>query len=477
MARRSLPRRGRYGDREIEAVGVVMSYESSQSLIADRPILEMIGARVGDETPRDIRTVLTTSLPASLVFTERAVAVLREAITARGCASYRIFHCVHFDLHDVDDHFDALGESARWEPLPAGLPTGEPLCTLTFSDSHAKLWEYGLLHLASHEVFIARWLWCERGEVRSLILCAAPSAAHYERLRKRVLEVRNKQDNPVWQLVGSSYDRTMTRAPVEAAELILSDELRARIDSEVIQFFAAEVGAMYRRLRVPYRRGVLLYGPPGNGKTSLIRFIGAAMPRVAAFLLRPSAKFDNDDLQDVIDQWSESAPAILVIEDLDWLLHRVNVSTFLNLLDGVEPRGGAGLLMVATTNNPEKLDPAINNRPGRFDAVIEMPLPDVPQRRAFFASHLPELDREMIEAMVQESQRLSFAHLQEILRLSGLLAIAAGRTDRCAEDLRAAARMVRERSTEAAAGFPPKLDLPFGLGALHKHRRQSANHG
>ncbi|HEX6772158.1 MAG TPA: hypothetical protein VF126_09050, partial [Acidobacteriaceae bacterium] len=122
-----------------------MSYETSESLVADRPILEMIGADgAGEANPGDIKTVLTTSLPASLIFTERAVAALRAAIAARRCGAYRIFHCVYFDLHDVDDHLAALGESARWEPLPAGLPTGEPLCTLTLDGSHAKLWEHGL---------------------------------------------------------------------------------------------------------------------------------------------------------------------------------------------------------------------------------------------------------------------------------------------------------------------------------------------
>ena len=74
-----------------------------------------------------------------------------------------------------------------------------------------------------------------------------------------------------------------------------------------------------------------------------------------------------------------ATPAVLVIEDLDWLLEHTNVSTFLNLIDGVESDGGraaGGLLLIATTNHPDKLDPAVNNRPGRFDVVVEIPPPD-----------------------------------------------------------------------------------------------------
>jgi SpoVK/Ycf46/Vps4 family AAA+-type ATPase len=67
----------------------------------------------------------------------------------------------------------------------------------------------------------------------------------------------------------------------------------------------------------------------------------------------------------VIRRWTRQAPAILIIEDLNWLLEQVNVSTFLNLLDGIDSRAGNGLLIIATTNHPNELDPAINNRPGR----------------------------------------------------------------------------------------------------------------
>jgi len=166
----------------------------------------------------------------------------------------------------------------------------------------------------------------------------------------------------------------------------------------------------------------------------------------------------------------EAAPAILVIEDLDWLLQRVNVSNFLNLIDGVEPKGG-GLLLIATTNHPDKLDSAINNRPGRFDAVIEIPPPAEPQRLFFFRLHLQQMSDKFICDLARDCEGLSFAHLQEILRLSGLVAIAADRPQRSEEDIRIAWETVRANRAAADRGFPVKPDLAFGLGPLHAHRR------
>jgi len=97
-----------------------------------------------------------------------------------------------------------------------------------------------------------------------------------------------------------------------------------RVDSEIIGFFKPEVAAMYRQLGVPYRRGVLMYGEPGNGKTSLIRRIGAALPNVAALLLRAGTNFDTDDLTSAFNEWKALAPAMLVIEDLTAVIQTVN---------------------------------------------------------------------------------------------------------------------------------------------------------
>jgi hypothetical protein len=413
-------------------------------------------------------------VPASLAFSQRAVATLRKAMRARGCGSFRIFHCVRFDLYDAEDYFEALGEQARWEPLGADVADGEALCTMTMSDASGKLWETGLLHLQHNEVFIARWIWYDNGEVRYFNLCAAPTAGQYEKLRNRIIELRRQCGEPVWQVVGGGSQEKVSRKPVEPGELVLAAELRKRIDDEVVRFFSAEARAMYARLKVPQRRGILMYGPPGNGKTSLIRYIGSLLPKVGAMLLRPNASFDADDWSGVIDEWKDAAPAMLVVEDLDWLLTRVNVSTFLNCLDGVEQLGAGGLLLVATTNHPEKLDPAVNNRPGRFDAVIEIPLPDRQLRREFFALQLPGWSSEILDELARETEYLSFAHLGEIVRLAGLLAIGERRSDRTEQDMRSATRIVCDRSRQAHRGFVPEPEMPFGLKALQAARQDKS---
>jgi SpoVK/Ycf46/Vps4 family AAA+-type ATPase len=254
-----------------------------------------------------------------------------------------------------------------------------------------------------------------------------------------------------------------------ADDLVFPAALRQRIESDILRFFDDDVAALYRSLRVPHRRGVLLHGPPGNGKTSLIRLIGDRLPHVPCMLLRPAANFDTDDLEEVIRRWRQQAPAVLVIEDLDWLLEHTNVSTFLNLIDGVESdcgRAAGGLLLIATTNHPDKLDPAVNNRPGRFDVVVEIPSPDESLRAEFFRRELGGFEPRVVSKLASSTDGLSFAHLQEVLRLSGLAAIHAGRSTRTAEDLYAAARTARAAHQDAMKGFPIRPDMPFGLGHL-----------
>ena len=104
--------------------------------------------------------------------------------------------------------------------------------------------------------------------------------------------------------------------------------------------------------------------------------------------------------------------------------------------------------------------------------VIEVRRPDEAQRLHFLCRHLGAMDSVVLKDAAAQTDGLSFAHLQEILRHSGLLALNAGRTQRIAEDIVAALDVVRAAHTEAMTGFREPPEMPFGLAALHQGKTQ-----
>jgi hypothetical protein len=406
------------------------------------------------------------ALPAGLVFVEQVAAALRRYLTEEGLDSYALFNGHCDDLHDLDRYVPTIDPGARWvtqeiltgdADSPAYLARGAP----------PRLLPSGLLVLSKYNLVISRRYWLDGdGDWQTCYLCAAESESEYDRLRQDIRACRNDQGAKVWQVVsGPPYkDGERIVRTDKVREPLLPKSVKDRIHCDIIQFFSEEVAELHRAMKVPYRRGVLLYGPPGNGKTSTIRYVGVMLPRVPGLILRPKANFDSDDFETVVNRWRRMAPAILVVEDLNWLLKSVNLSTFLNLLDGVDATStSGGLLLFATTNYPEHLDPAINSRPGRFDVVIEIPPPDATLRTHFLERFLDGVAPDQIATLVEGSDQMSFAHLEEIVRLSGLLAIRAGRKQRFPEDFNEALSEVRKGLDQADRGFARDPEIPFGL--------------
>jgi SpoVK/Ycf46/Vps4 family AAA+-type ATPase len=206
--------------------------------------------------------------------------------------------------------------------------------------------------------------------------------------------------------------------------LVLSEAITELVRRDFELFFTRE--PWFRKHGLPYRRGYLLYGPAGNGKTSVIRVM-AAHPQIRAYALDLSGPdASGAEVWRLFRTAQRNAPALVILEDLDRIFPRDGLrdatrqNTFqalLNNLDGIGTYDG--LIVVGTANDPTALDASILRRPGRFDRVVAFALPTGGLRQQYFQKFKIACTGEQMSEAVQESDGLSFAQLREAYILAG----------------------------------------------------------
>ena len=236
--------------------------------------------------------------------------------------------------------------------------------------------------------------------------------------------------------------------------LVLPARLKQEIQDDFAQFFASR--ELYESYRIPWKRGVLLIGPPGNGKThtvkSLINWLDVPCLYVKSF--KAERMTDQDNIRKVFQRARQTTPCVLVLEDLDSLIDGKNRSFFLNELDGFA--SNTGIVVLATTNHPERLDTAIVNRPSRFDRKYHFELPADAERENYIRAWNSTVENELqlsdadIADIVALTGDFSFAYMKELFLSALMRWIANGRSQNMAAVMREQCGMLREQMSSAA---------------------------
>lgn len=201
--------------------------------------------------------------------------------------------------------------------------------------------------------------------------------------------------------------------------LVLGGTLKQDLHGDLAAFFVAR--PIYERAGIPWKRGIVLIGPPGNGKTHMIKALINTLGRTCLYVKSFTSQHadEHHNIRVVFNQARDLAPCILVLEDLDSLITDHNRSFFLNELDGFA--SNEGIVVIASTNHPERLDPAIMARPSRFDRKYHFGLPEPAERQAFLELWATRLDAAMcpgpdtIAELAAHTDGFSFAYLKELL--------------------------------------------------------------
>lgn len=194
--------------------------------------------------------------------------------------------------------------------------------------------------------------------------------------------------------------------------LVLPDAEAEGIIAEFKRFW--KLKAEFSKHGFLHKRGFLLWGPPGSGKTSclqlLIKELIDTHGGIVLFLDHPGTAVACIQMARQIEP---NRPIIAIMEDLDALIERHGEGEYLALLDGEAQVDN--IVFVASTNYPELLDRRFVDRPSRFDTICYVGMPTADARRAYFMAKVDDVDEAELEDWVAATDGLSIAHLKELI--------------------------------------------------------------
>ena len=256
-------------------------------------------------------------------------------------------------------------------------------------------------------------------------------------------------------------DRFLQKPTINFKDVGGMESVKKEIELKIIK--PLQHPELYKAYGKKIGGGILLYGPPGCGKTYLAKATAGQV----------NAKFINVSLNDILDMWignseknlheifdlaRSNAPCVLFIDEIDALgasrsdmkqsAGRHLINQFLQELDGIN-NNNEGVLILGATNTPWNLDPAFR-RPGRFDRIIFVPPPDEVTRESILRLKLKDKPTEAIDysQITKKTENYSGADIDAIIDIAIELKLEASFTD----------------------GIPKPIDTKDILAAVKKHK-------
>jgi hypothetical protein len=213
-------------------------------------------------------------------------------------------------------------------------------------------------------------------------------------------------------------------------KIILPEGLLHRIERQTVE--AGQYNESLLKAKRKLKRGLLLHGRPGTGKTLTAMYLASAMKERTVMIVTGRG-LGLIEASCNLARWLQ--PSMVVIEDVDLIAQERSTQSdcsmpilfeLLNQMDGLAD--DADVLFVLTTNRPEILEPALAARPGRIDQAYEIPLPDAECRRKLFELYGDGLNLEVsdMEVFVKRTAGASGAFISELMRKAALFAAPEG---------------------------------------------------
>ena len=263
-------------------------------------------------------------------------------------------------------------------------------------------------------------------------------------MRKKLIEQAGGKNSMMFGAAGNSSAKVYVQSTqgIHFSDVAGEDEAKENLQ-EIVDYLHNP--KKYTEIGASMPKGLLLVGPPGTGKTMLAKAV-AGESNVPFFSISGSEFVEMfvgmgaSKVRDLFKQAKEKAPCIVFIDEIDAIGQRRNsgslggndereqtLNQLLTEMDGFE--GNTGVIILAATNRPESLDPALT-RPGRFDRRVPVELPDLKGREAILRVHAkkiktaPDVNFHTVARMASGA---SGAELANIVNEAALRAVRAGR--------------------------------------------------